>query len=229
MAREEKKETVRKNTTKGGSNSRRSSNTSKTRERVNKSSRSTKEVEQLRIEEVVDEEVQEDVVTNTDNKKKIKTGDILLVLGLVAVVIIGLFAMKGEKVKPSYKLPLELSGDAGLALLSYADYEKKINNNEAFVVVLSRETCSHCANFMPVAKQFAEDKKVPMYYVDTDTFTEDDWNSFEESITFLKEKNGNWGTPTTLVQAGSETVDYIEGETTAESLDELYNKYFKFE
>ena len=37
-----------------------------------------------------------------------------------------------------------MSGEVGLQLLSYSDYQKKIDNNEAFVVVLSRESCSHC-------------------------------------------------------------------------------------
>ena len=65
-----------------------------------------------------------------------------------------------------------------------------------------------------------------MYYVDTDTFTEEDWNKFETSNTFLKKNSGNWGTPTTIVLAGNEAVDYIEGETTADKLQELYNNYF---
>ena len=34
-------------------------------------------------------------------------------------------------------------------------------------------------------------------------------------------------TPTTVVLAGREAVDYIEGSTTAENLVELYDKYFE--
>ena len=134
--------------------------------------------------------------------------------------------MKGEKDEPSYSLPLTLEGDAGLHLLSYAEYKEKIDNNEAFVVVLSRESCSHCANFIPVAKDFATNNEVPMYYIDTDTFTSDDWGTFEKSNSFLKKNKDNWGTPTTIVLAGREAVDYIEGETSADNLLELYNKYF---
>ena len=158
-----------------------------------------------------------------------KKKDILLICGLVLVVIIGYFVMKGEKVKPNYTLPLKLTGEAGLQLLSYNDYQQKIENNESFIVILSRESCSHCANFIPVAKEFAEEKKYPMYYVDTDTFTSDDWANFEASNTFLKKQKGNWGTPTTVVLAGSEAVDYIEGETTKDELQRLYDDYFELE
>lgn len=158
-----------------------------------------------------------------------KKKDIFLIVALIAVLIVGCIIMKGEKEKPNYTLPLTLTGEAGLKLLSYAEYQEKIDNNESFVVVLSRESCSHCANFLPVAKEFAEEKSLPMYYIDTDTFTEEDWSTFETSNSFLKKQKGNWGTPTTVVLAGSETVDYIEGETTKEELQKLYEKSFKLE
>ena len=194
-----------------------------------------KKVKQLSIEEVIDEDIIEETeeIKETPKKKKekkkVKTSDLLLIIGVVAVVIIGLLAMKGEKAKPNYTLPLSLEGESGLQLLSYADYQTKIDNKESFVVVLSRESCSHCANFIPVAKEFASEQKVPMYYVDTDTFSQEEWTTFEKSNTFLTKSKGNWGTPTTVVLAGNEAVDYIEGETTKENLLNLYKEYFKME
>ena len=158
-----------------------------------------------------------------------KKKDMFLIAVLIIVLVLGCFIMKGEKVKPNYSLPLNLTGEGGLHLLSYNDYKQKIDNNEAFIVILSRESCSHCANFIPVAEEFAKEKELPMYYVDTDTFTAEDWKSFEKSNTFLKKNKEKWGTPTTIVLAGNEAVDYIEGETTAENLQGLYDKYFKIE
>lgn len=154
------------------------------------------------------------------------TKDKILIIGLIIVIVIAGFLMKGEKVEPSYTLPLTLTGEGGLHLLSYQEYQQKIDNNEAFIVILSRESCSHCANFIPVAESFAKEKNLPMYYVDTDTFTTDDWENFETSNTFLKKQKGNWGTPTTIVLAGKEAVDYVEGETTADELQRLYDENF---
>ena len=162
-----------------------------------------------------------------EEKKKIKTSDIILIVGLLAVVILACFTLKGEKAEPSYELPLALSGEPGLQQLTYAEYQEKVDNDESFVIIIERATCSHCVSFMPIAEQFAKDNNVPMYYVDTDTFETEDWEQFEMSNTYLKQNIGDWGTPTTVVLAGKEAVDYIEGETTAENLLNLYNEYFE--
>ena len=156
-----------------------------------------------------------------------KKKDIFLLCGLLIVIIVACFMMKGEKAKPNYTLPLTLNGEGGLHLLSYQEYQQKIDNKEQFVVILSRESCSHCANFIPVAEEYAKNKNLPMYYIDTDSFTSEDWQTFETSNTFLKKNKNNWGTPTTIVLAGNEAVDYIEGETTEEELQKLYDKYFE--
>lgn len=162
----------------------------------------------------------------TNVKAKNNKGDIFLIIGLVVVVVLGFLVMSDKNAGPSYELPLTLSGEAGLQQLTYTEYQEKIDNNESFVVILERATCSHCVSYLPVAENFASDNSLPMYYVDTDTFSNDDWIGFEKSISYLKKANGNWGTPTTVVQAGYETVEFIEGGATSDELLELYNKYF---
>lgn len=173
---------------------------------------------------VLEENTYKDENINSGNKTKM--GDIFLIVGLVVVVVLGFVVMRDVNAGPNYELPLTLSGEAGLQELTYAEYQEKVDNDESFVVILERATCSHCVTYLPVAENFASDNSLPMYYIDTDTFDSDDWEAFEKSISYIKKANGNWGTPTTVVQAGYDTVDYIEGETTAEKLLELYNKYF---
>ncbi len=183
-------------------------------------------VEQEEIVEQEKEEIQQEVIQNTEKAREFQKSDLFLIVGLVVVVVLGCFLMKGKKEEVQYQLPLTLSGDAGLHLLSYQEYQEKIDQKESFVVVLSRESCSHCASFLPAAEEFAKNNNVPMYYVDTDTFTEEDWKTFEKSNTFLKKNRDKWGTPTTVVLAGKEAVDYVEGETTSDRLLELYQQYF---
>lgn len=208
-----KKTTTKKINTKGNSPKKEVSKTT------------TKKEEKKVVEEVVVEEVVEEVTT----EKKSNKGDIFLILGLVIVAILGFLVMKDKNAGPSYELPLTLSGEAGLHQLSYQEYQEKIDNKEHFVVILERATCSHCVTYMPIAEQFASDNNLPMYYVDTDTFSSEDWEEFEKSNSYLKKANGNWGTPTTLVLAGSEMVDYIEGTTDEKTLKDLYNEYFDIE
>lgn len=156
-----------------------------------------------------------------------KKSDIFLVLVVLVVMVLGFFVLKGKKVEPDYVLPLTLSGEAGLHELSYQEYKQKVDNNEKFVVIVERATCSHCQNFLPVAEEFAKSNALPMYYVDTDTFSDEEWGVFESTSTFFKKKAGNWGTPTTIVASGRNAIDYIEGETDSNSLLELYKKYFE--
>lgn len=187
-------------------------------------------VEEITVNEEVDDEL--DSVESLEEKNsffdklKERKNDLFLFLGLVVVVVLGFFVLKGKEVGPTYELPLTLSGEAGLHELNYSEYQEKIDNDESFVVILESATCSHCVAFMPVAEKFANDNGLPMYYVDLNTFTSDEVNKFEKSNTYLKKANGRWGTPTTMVLAGKETVSYIEGETDADSLLKMYNDYF---
>lgn len=229
--KKEKKTAVKKNNAAG----KRASTANKSQEvkETNKKKKvSQKEVVKEEVKEELDEVIveKEEVIEEQEEgttKKGLKKGDIALIVGLVVVLVVGFFVLKVEKAAPTYELPLALSGDAGLQELSYQEYQEKVDNDESFVVIISRETCSHCVSFLPVAEDFAQDNGVPMYYVDTDTFSDEDWDGFEDSNTFFKKKKGNWGTPTTIVLAGREAVDYIEGETTADELLELYEEYFE--
>lgn len=155
-----------------------------------------------------------------------KKSDIALIVGVIVVIIVGLFVMKGSKPTIDYELPLSLSGEAGLHELSYSEYKEKVDNGESFVFIVERATCAHCVNFMPIAEEFANSEGLPMYYVDTDTFGQEEWAEFESTNSFFKKHKNNWGTPTTIVLAGSSAVDYVEGETIADDLKELYEKYF---
>lgn len=195
-------------------------------ETKDKKERNTKK----KVEEVVEIEVLDEENTSVDDNdvKEVKSKkDLFLILGLVLVLVLGFFVMSDKNAGPSYELPLVLSGDAGLQELTYKEYKKKIDNDESFVLLVERESCSHCQVFLPKAEEFAKNNNLPMYYVDTDTFTEEEWAVFEKTNSYLKKANGNWGTPTTLVLAGYDTVDFIEGAgATDEQLLNLYKKYF---
>lgn len=191
--------------------------------------KSLKESKDIREEVKEDSKKKTEFVETTLDEKKSNKGDIFLILGLVVIAVLGFWVMQDKNAGPKYELPLTLSGEAGLHQLTYSEYQEKIDNKEEFVVILERATCSHCVTYMPIAEQFASDNNLPMYYVDTDTFTAEDWEGFEKSNSYLRKAKGDWGTPTTLVLAGSETVDYVVGVTEANELKEMYNKYFDIE
>ena len=149
-----------------------------------------------------------------------KKSDLILIGSLIIVVILGFFLLKGEKL-----------GNGGAVQLSYDEYVEKIEDDEKFVLIVERATCSHCVSYMPVVKKFARSKNVNIYYVDTDTFSEEDWENFEETNSFFIEKNESeegWGTPTTLFLDGNEAVDHIVGQTTSNVLEDYFEKYNEY-
>lgn len=230
MKKEEVKE---KNKTKNPKTNKQKNNSikenQKPKETVKKKTTTTKtKVEVTEIVEEVKVDAKDETKKETTKKSK-RLIDAILVVGLIIVLILGSLVMNGEKPKPAYKLPLKLTGEAGLHQLTYQEYEEKIESNEAFVLIIERATCSHCVTFMPVAEKFANDNNVPMYYVDTDTFTEEDWSKFERSNKYLKENQGDWGTPTTLILVGEEDVISIAGTASEKQLKDLYDEHFKMD
>lgn len=155
-----------------------------------------------------------------------KKTDIALIISVVLIIIIGIAVFgTNTEAKVEYDLPLTLAGEPGLTELSYSEYQKKIDSKEPFIVVIERTSCSHCVNYMPVVEQFTTDYNVPIYYINTDNLTSEEFNSLEKSNTFFKKKKDNWGTPTTIILVSNQAVDYIEGETDADGLYEFLSEY----
>lgn len=156
-----------------------------------------------------------------------KKSDIILIVAVLLIVVVGVFAFgKTEAKEVNYDLPFVLADEVGLIELSYAEYSEKIESGDPFVVIIERESCSFCQTFLPVAESFANDYKIPLYYVDTDTFSQDEFNALVNSNSFFKEKNSTgWGTPTTIILVGSEAVDYYEGATDSDGLYDFLSEY----
>lgn len=158
-----------------------------------------------------------------------KKTDIALIVGVALIVIIGIFAFGKNENKIEYELPLTLSGEAGLTELTYAEYEEKIDSEEPFIFIVERTNCSFCQTFMPIAEQFTEDYNIPIYYINTENITADEFTSLEKSNTFFKKNRSSWGTPTTMILVGSESVAAHQGALEADGLYEFLEEYIDFE
>ena len=62
---------------------------------------------------------------------------------------------------------------------------------------------------MPIVEEVANEKKIPIYYIDTDTLTGDEYNELSTTNSYLK--RNSWGTPTTLFMLGDRVLDTIGG------------------
>ena len=159
-----------------------------------------------------------------------KKTDIALIIAVILEIIIGIFAFgKNTEAKIDYELPLTLEGESGLSEITYTVYKEKMESEKPFIVIIERTTCSHCINYMPVAEQFASDYNIPMYYINTDNLSEEEFTALQKSNTFFKKNSDAWGTPTTIILIGNQAIDYLEGETDEEGLNSFLSEYITLE
>ena len=50
------------------------------------------------------------------------------------------------------------------------EYKTKVENGDAFIVVIERAGCSYCIQYMPIIEAVADEKNIPLYYIDTDKY-----------------------------------------------------------
>jgi predicted bacteriocin transport accessory protein len=91
-----------------------------------------------------------------------------------------------------------------------------VDNGDAFIIIIERTGCSYCTMYMPIVKEVADEKKIPIYYIDTDTLSSDEMNLLSTTNNYLKKNQ--WGTPTTLFMLGSRVLDNIDGYVQKESV-----------
>ena len=101
-------------------------------------------------------------------------------------------------------------------LVTYGEYEDFVDGEEPFIVVIERAGCSYCIQYMPIVEEVAKEKKIPLYYIDTDTLSAEEFNELSTTNNYLK--RNNWGTPTTLFMLGDRVLENIPGYVDKENL-----------
>lgn len=145
-----------------------------------------------------------------------KKSDFILIGVVLLIIVIAAFSSKGNVELEEIKYPLTLSGEAGLHQITYDEYTEKVENKDAFIVIIERAGCSFCIQYMPIVSEVAEEKQIPIYYIDTDTLTSTEFNLLSSTNSYLKKNN--WGTPTTLFMLGDRVLDSIGGYVEKESV-----------
>lgn len=102
------------------------------------------------------------------------------------------------------------------------DYLTLLAGEEPAIVYIARPTCSHCENQKPIMENLVYKYDVKINYLNTDELDSDGMVKLQSSDDFFNE---GWGTPTTLIVKGGKIIDAIAGETSGQSLVELFKKY----
>ena len=138
-----------------------------------------------------------------------KKSDFILIGVVLIIVGLALFSSKGNIELEEVNYPLTLSGEAGLHQLTYNEYKTMVDNGDAFIVVIERTGCGYCTMYMPIVEEVAKEKKIPVYYIDTDTLSSEEFDELGRTNNYLKKNK--WGTPTTLFMLGDRVLESISG------------------
>ena len=145
-----------------------------------------------------------------------KKSDFILIGVVLIIIVAACFSSKGNIVLEDVEYPLTLVGEKGLHQVTYDEYKTMVDNGDAFIIIIERTGCSYCTMYMPIVKEVADEKKIPIYYIDTDTLSSDEMNLLSTTNNYLKKNQ--WGTPTTLFMLGSRVLDNIDGYVQKESV-----------
>lgn len=122
------------------------------------------------------------------------------------------------------------SSEKYITFINYDKYKSLIRNNETHIIVVGQTSCSHCIAIKPALNSVAEDYDLTINYLNLTDLTEDESNSFFESLEkigyddpeFLE--SGSFGTPLTLIVTNGKVTDYISGSKTISQLVREFTK-----
>lgn len=107
----------------------------------------------------------------------------------------------------------------GYTKISYAEFTQKKENGDTFPLVIGSKTCSACATYEVVMKQFIESNQVEIFYIDLSDVSEDEYDNLRTEISFT-------GTPTTVFYKGGILTSYYNRLDGVEDIDAI-KKYLE--
>lgn len=134
-----------------------------------------------------------------NNKKKIVMG----ILGGIIVIGLIVFFFLGSNSSDNF------------IKLNYNEFKEKIDNNDSFVLCVSRTTCSHCNDYKPKLKEVSKKYNIKIYYTEINEFSNSELDYFKDNFGF------DGGTPITMfIKDGKEgtTGSRIEGDVSMEKI-----------
>ena len=146
-----------------------------------------------------------------------KKTDFILIGVVLVLIVVGIISSKGNEKLAEIKFPLTLAGEVGLHEITYDEYEKMVNNGDAFIVIIERTGCGYCQKYMPLVEEVANEKKIALNYINTDNLSEEEFNKLSTTNKYLK--RNEWGTPTTLFMLGDRIIDSIGGYVEKDSIE----------
>ena len=169
------------------------------------------------------------VLVVSKSKEKDLVAKVLKILGVILGVIIvialavGISFVKGDKGSNKNNTTQKVSlSDAGFNEVDIDKYIELTKSSDKNIILIARPTCGYCEAFTPILKQVSEDMNLTINYVNTDSFSSDDWTTFKNSFEYLS--GDEWGTPLVLIVKNGEIVDKNNGYVEADAIKSFFEK-----
>ena len=137
--------------------------------------------------------------------QKNKKNDIMKTIGIVLGVV-GLFAL----VFFASTLRDDNSIIPTVIDTTVADYFELKKGDVPAIVLFARNGCDWCSKYKPVINKVSFDYNLPIYYVNTQNMTQDEYDSIVIDSPYVSSEGG-FGTPLTLIVGNNEEIGYIDG------------------
>lgn len=144
-----------------------------------------------------------------------------LILGVVSsIIVIGLLVLV-MFLKPADEKEPEITLEtAGFKEINIEGFKELLNKDEKNVVLIARPGCGYCVMFTPVLYKVKEELGFDVYYINTDSFTQEDFEKLDSTNKYFKEND--WGTPLTLIVKNNTVIDAINGYVELEEAKDFF-------
>lgn len=168
------------------------------------------------IIEVKDEHAEELV------KKVLSVVGIALLIVAVIGLAFGVSNAKGDNEESNKTSEIENVAleEAGFNEVALDEYLELIKSPEKNIILVARPSCGFCEQFAPVLKQAKEDLGLIVNYINTEKFSNEDWEVFSNSLDYLNSEE--WGTPLTLIVQNGEVVAENNGYVELDTIKEFF-------
>ena len=108
-----------------------------------------------------------------------------------------------------------------LNYVDYNGYKDIVKSEHTKILVVGQTTCSHCIKTKPILKQIVDDTGIKISFIEANKLSSEELEKFDKFLDPIKDEEGNYGTPTTLIIKNGKIVDSVAG-----ALD--YDGYIEF-
>ena len=141
----------------------------------------------------------------------------LVILGiLLLIIIISVLNNGGSKSDIKFDCNAKSEeGNSNIGVVDMDGYQCLLKKGKSFAIILAQTTCSYCKQYKPYANKAAVKSKKPMYLINVNEITEDDFKTLSSTISYFDDSaHSSWGTPLTIfIGKDGKMTDYIESYT----------------